>query len=85
MRISVLYFASLREAVGISKEVIELPAEVKSVQHLLDFLGHRGENWHLALQLSKGLRSAVNQEIVSVETLLSEGAEVALFPPVTGG
>jgi sulfur-carrier protein len=85
MKVSILYFASLREAVGISKEVIDLPSEVATIEHLLDILALRGTHWQSALQLSKGLRCALNQEVVSIETMLVEGAEIAFFPPVTGG
>jgi sulfur-carrier protein len=85
MKVSILYFASLREAVGTSKEVVDLPSSVACVADLISFLAERGANWQQALQVNKGLRCAINQEVVDLEALLSQSDEIALFPPVTGG
>jgi sulfur-carrier protein len=85
MKVTVLYFASLREALGINREVLELPKSVNTVASLIEFLMLRGPQWRDGLKLSKGMKCAVNQDVVSVETVLTEGAEIAFFPPVTGG
>jgi sulfur-carrier protein len=85
MKITVLYFASLREALGINREVLELPKSVNTVASLIEFLMLRGPQWRDALQLSKGMKCAMNQDVVNIDTVLTEGAEVAFFPPVTGG
>jgi sulfur-carrier protein len=85
MKVTVLYFASLREATGISKEAVDLPANVVRAADLVAFLSERGAQWQQALQVNKGLRCAVNQEVVPIGTLLADGDEIALFPPVTGG
>jgi sulfur-carrier protein len=85
MKITVLYFASLREAVGINRESIDLPATVTTIATLIEFLAQRGSQWRAALQLSKGLKCALNQEVVALDTLVADGAEIAFFPPVTGG
>jgi sulfur-carrier protein len=85
MKVSILYFASLREAVGTNRESIELPVNVATVASLIDFLVQRGPQWREALQLSRGLKCALNQEVVSVDTALTDGSEIAFFPPVTGG
>jgi sulfur-carrier protein len=84
MTITVLYFASLREAVGIASEKIDLPAGVSTVAALRAFLAKRGEGWE-ALDRIKSLKCAVNQTMVAAEAPLADGDEVAFFPPVTGG
>jgi sulfur-carrier protein len=85
MKVTVMYFASLREAVGTNREALELPASVTTIASLIDFLVQRGPRWRAALQLSKGMKCALNQEVVSVDTALINGSEIAFFPPVTGG
>jgi sulfur-carrier protein len=85
MKISVLYFASLREAVGTSREVLNLNASVVTVSDLVAHIAARGEPWRIALDVEKGLRCALNQDVVLPSAVLQEGAEIAFFPPVTGG
>ncbi|MDP2810097.1 MAG: molybdopterin converting factor subunit 1 [Rhodocyclaceae bacterium] len=84
MNVKVLYFASLREALGVSGEDVELPAAVATVGALRDCLADRGEPWG-ALKTTKNLRIAVNQALTSPDASIREGDEVAFFPPVTGG
>ena len=81
MQIQVKYFAFFRERLGRSSDQIVLP-ESATVSDLLDYLH---TNWP---QLANGLKSSqvsVNLEFVRPETRLSEGDEVALIPPVSGG
>lgn len=79
--IEVLYFARLREQVGMEREQLaEVPA---TVAELLQALGARGEPWCDAL--SGRVLCAVNQEMAHADTALNDGDEVGLFPPVTGG
>lgn len=85
MKVTLLYFASLREAVGTHREALELPGNVTTIASLIALLSQRGQKWHDALQLSKGMKCALNQEVVGVDTALADGAEIAFFPPVTGG
>lgn len=84
MTLHVLYFASLREALGTSGEQVELPAGVASVGDLRAHIASRGEPW-VALATVKNLRAAVNQAMVGMDTVLKDSDEVAFFPPVTGG
>jgi len=84
MTITVLYFASLREAVGVSSEKFDLPARIATVGELRRHLAARGETW-TALEGMKNLKTAVNQTMVAGDTPLADGDEVAFFPPVTGG
>lgn len=81
MIVTVLYFASLREAIGISRETVELPPDIATIASLRDWLGQR----HAALLTAKNLRAAVNQNMVALSAGVADGDEVAFFPPVTGG
>ncbi len=84
MKLDVLFFASLREALGCSHESIELPPQINTVAALREYLCARGDVWH-AFQPARTLRAAVNQEMVTPQHALCDGDEVAFFPPVTGG
>jgi len=83
--LTLLYFARLREVLGMAREEITLPANLVNVGQLLDFLRARGGAWQDALGDKKTVRVAVNQDLAANETPLKNGDEVALFPPVTGG
>lgn len=85
MKIQLRFFASLREGLGISEEGIDTPEGVKTIADLRAYLIQRGNPWAEVLAPSKVIRCALNQEMVKDTTLLIEGAEVAFFPPVTGG
>lgn len=82
--IEVLFFASLREALGTSTLAIPLPAPA-TVETLIAQLRSRGDLWADALASGKRWRVAVNQEMVTLDTALKSGDVVAIFPPVTGG
>jgi molybdopterin synthase sulfur carrier subunit len=83
--ITVLYFARLREALGTGSEKIALPAEVRDLEGLRALLIARGGAWAQELGPHKPVRAAVNQAMAIGDTTLSDGDEVAFFPPVTGG
>ena len=85
MKITVLYFAKRREAMGRDREELELPAEVTTVAALRNWLVARGAPWDAAFGETRRLRAAVNQDMARDDTPLTAGAEVAFFPPVTGG
>jgi len=85
MQIQLKLFASLREAVGTSSETVTLPAGIRSAGEVRAFLQARGGVWAQALAEGKSLRIACNQQMVDASALLSEGCELAFFPPVTGG
>ena len=85
MRVRLLYFARLREALGTDAEEATLPAEVKDVAALTAWLRARGGAWAAELAPGRAFRVAVNQYMANAQTYLVDGAEVAIFPPVTGG
>ena len=83
--VTVLYFASLRESLGVSREQVNLPPGTPTVSELLDALRSRDGRWPEAFAPGKSWRVAVNQQMASLATPLRPGDEVAFFPPVTGG
>lgn len=84
MNIRILFFAGLREALGVGSESLALSSDIVTVGALRDSLAARGEPWS-ALATTKNLRVAVNQQMVALDAPLKPGDEVAFFPPVTGG
>jgi len=85
MRINLKFFASVRETVGTGAETVDVPADVTTVGALRALLVARGGAWAQALAEGRALRMASNQQMCDASTALADGAEVAFFPPVTGG
>lgn len=85
MRLRVLYFAALRERVGCAEESVEVPDHVRAVGQLQRWLAARGEPWASAFAETRRVRAAVDQAMAGDAATLHEDAEVAFFPPVTGG
>ena len=83
MKIHVRYFASVREQIGLAQETVE--TQTTNLHQLRAELIQKGGAYASGLSLEKPLRMALNQTVVDGQTLLEEGAEVAFFPPVTGG
>ena len=83
MKLTVRYFASIRERLGAS-EVIEVAAG-STVGAVRDALIARDGAHAAALARSRALRSALDQVLCSEDAVVGEGAELAFFPPVTGG
>jgi len=80
----VVYFASLRERLGLAEETVQLDADI-SVSGLVDRLVEQhGETWKTVFHDSQ-VMVAINQEMSDQETMVSDADEVAFFPPVTGG
>ncbi len=83
--VTVLYFASLRESLGVGREQVALPAGTPTVAALLDALRSRDSRWADAFAAGRAWRVAVNQQMADPATPLKPGDEIAFFPPVTGG
>ena len=81
--VTLRYFASIRESVGKGDEQLETSAH--TVGQLRDELIARGDVYAEALSRQRVLRCAVNQVMVNDDAPISERAEIAFFPPVTGG
>ncbi|RIK99060.1 MAG: molybdopterin converting factor subunit 1 [Burkholderiales bacterium] len=85
MRITILYFAALREALGTGRETVELPEGIADAGRLRAWLRERGGAWAEALGEHRAVRIAIDQAMARADAPLRDGAEVAFFPPVTGG
>ena len=83
MKITVKYFASIRESIGVGSESVTTSASTLAA--LRDELIARGGRHAQALARGKTLRMALNQVMADEAATLLDGAEVAFFPPVTGG
>ena len=83
MQITVRYFASIREALGTGSETVQTQAATLGA--LRDELLARGAAHAEALARHRAVRTALNQVMADENSALSDGAEVAFFPPVTGG
>lgn len=83
MKLTVKYFASIREAIGQGTEAIDTQATTLAA--LRDELIARGGAHGESLARGKAVRVALNQVMSDESAALADGAEVAFFPPVTGG
>jgi molybdopterin synthase sulfur carrier subunit len=81
--IDVMYFAWVRERIGLPKETLETQAE--TVSDLVAELVAREERYALAFADTKALRVALDQELSDFDASLAGVREVAFFPPMTGG
>ncbi|MCP4288560.1 MAG: MoaD/ThiS family protein [Gammaproteobacteria bacterium] len=80
--IKVLYFARLREDLNIGSESMDA---VRDLDSLCKVLSARGDEWAENFGENQMLLMSVNQEMADLSTQLTDGDEVAFFPPVTGG
>jgi molybdopterin synthase sulfur carrier subunit len=81
----VLYFALLRERIGMAEEDVSPPADVRTVADLVTWLRGRSAQHEAALANPAMVRVAVNQDYAQPSDVVRPGDEIALFPPVTGG
>jgi len=81
--IEVMYFAWVRERIGLPRETVETGAE--TVAGLVEELRAREERYALAFSDLESLRVAVDQELTGFDAPLKGAREVAFFPPMTGG
>ncbi|MEP5152347.1 molybdopterin converting factor subunit 1 [Planktotalea sp.] len=79
----VLYFAWVRERIGLPKEKVETSA--KTVMDLVEELRAREERYALAFSDIGALRVAVDQDLTDFDASIENAREVAFFPPMTGG
>ena len=82
MKITLRFFASLRETIGHSQE--ELNTTAINAGQVRDELLNRG-GAYACLSRERSVRLALNQVMVNEDAMLQENAELAFFPPVTGG
>jgi molybdopterin synthase sulfur carrier subunit len=80
-----VYFASVREAVGIAEEQRELPPHLVTVRDVIGWLADQSPAYAAAFVDTARLRFALDQNMVIESALVANGVELAIFPPVTGG
>jgi sulfur-carrier protein len=82
MAVRVLYFAGLRDAVGLAEEALDLPATIRTVGELADHLAERHDAY---AERRASVRLARNESFAGLDEPLVEGDVIALIPPVAGG
>ncbi|OYV33064.1 MAG: molybdopterin converting factor subunit 1 [Acidocella sp. 20-61-6] len=80
-----LYFAWLREKIGLSEEDVMLPENLRSVADLVEWLRGRGPGYQAAFAQTKLVRCAIDQDFAQADSSIAGATEIAFFPPVTGG
>ncbi len=83
--ITVLYFASVKEKVGLGQEQVSPPPGISTVNDLMDWLAARSDGNAKAFASRAMIKTAVDQTHVPPSAPLGNASEVAFFPPVTGG
>lgn len=83
--IKLVYFAQVREAIGVDGEDRIIPKNIITVSDCLDWLEQLGSEYKNALGNRSNLRFALDQIMVGSDTAITGSVELAIFPPVTGG
>src|SRR5262245_12627140 len=85
MSVKLCYFAWVRERIGKPDEVVEPPAEVRTIAELLGWLAGRGDEYAHAFENPKVIRAAIDRAHVRRDAPLAGAREIAFFAPMTGG
>lgn len=85
MAVKLVYFAWVRERIGVADETCDIPPTVRTAGELIAWLATRGEHYAAAFENPAVIRVAIDQEHVSHATEITRASEIAFFPPVTGG
>jgi len=80
-----IYFAWVRERIGVAEEEIEPPSDVLTVGDLISWLASRGENYAYAFERASTIRAAIDRTHVKPGASIAGATEIAFFPPMTGG
>ena len=81
----VKYFSWIKEHIGKSEEQIDLPNNITNVNQLINYLNEIDEKYNIIFEKKELIKIAVNKTYSSLDTNISDGDEIAFFPPVTGG
>jgi molybdopterin synthase sulfur carrier subunit len=85
MSVKLLYFAWVRERVGKTEEVVDLPTNIRTVGDVMTWLASRGEEYAHAFENPKVVRAAIDRTHVRPDRAIAGAREIAFFPPMTGG
>jgi len=80
-----LYFASIRERIGLSEEEIAPPAAVSTVSELIAWLAAKDEAYAIAFADRGSVRAAIDKRHARPDAPIAAAREIAFFPPMTGG
>lgn len=83
--VTLLYFAWVREKIGLASETVTIPNDIETVNDLVAWLKVRGDNYEAAFAKGDLVRAAIDQRHVKAAALIGDAREIAFFPPVTGG
>lgn len=83
--ITLRYFAWVRERIGRSEEIIDVPETVETVAQLIAWLTKRSPAYAAAFEKPDVIRAAIDQKQVKADATLAGAREIAFFPPMTGG
>ena len=81
----VKYFSWIKEHIGKSEEVIDLPIDITTINELIIYLENLNENYRLAFEKKNLIKIAINKSYSSLDDKIDNNDEIAFFPPVTGG
>jgi molybdopterin synthase sulfur carrier subunit len=75
----------VRERIGKPEEDLDIPADIKTISELVQWLSARGEEYGYAFENPKVIRAAIDQTHVQPGASIMDAREIAFFPPMTGG
>jgi molybdopterin synthase sulfur carrier subunit len=84
-RVKLVYFAWVRERIGLPEEDVELPPAIATVADLVGWLKGRGEEYDYAFEIEGVVRAAIDKVHARPDAPLAGAREIAFFPPMTGG
>ncbi len=83
--LKLVYFAWVRERIGLSDETVSPPPGTQTIADLVRWLKTRGEGYEMAFENEAIVRAAVDQTHAKPATTIAGAREIAFFPPMTGG
>ena len=83
--VRIVYFALVRERVGLPEETLDIPTDLATVTNLVRWLKARGEGYETAFADETVVRAALDQVHAKPQARLGQAREIAFFPPMTGG
>ena len=84
-RVKLVYFAWVRERIGLPEEEVELPPAIATIADLVGWLKGRGEEYDYAFENEGVVRAAIDRVHARPDAPLAGAREIAFFPPMTGG
>ncbi len=82
---NLIYFAWIKQGLGIASETIDLPQTVTNGDELMDYLADRGESYAKIFNNRAAIKLAIDQHYATPDQPIAGAKEIAFFPPVTGG